>query len=345
MGALSHIYVDPAIAADSGAGSRADPYGDVEWAIEQTTFDATNGTQVNIKAGTDEILAAELSVAMADTGTSIAWLPTEGAPCIFRGYTAETDDGGIGGLSGGGSVSVYNDPIFDYVCFIDLHCHDTGAAVVLRFDNSGTVINCEIDNTTAAGIEGDNNCTIINSYIHDIGGVGIDIAGGNIQYNFFENGAKEMTVVIVHGGTQGLVIMRNIIKVSDDTRGITVSDNSIACFNSVWCDGGTAEGFMITGARYGIMCANNIAEGFSGAGGVGFNFSHAQGRLTWYDGNVSYNNTQDYRAPGDKTIFGLSDNEVLTESPFTDAANGDFSPVNTGNVKEGSLPGEFGGGQ
>ncbi len=57
--ALTEIYVDPAIAADSGAGTEGSPYGDLEYAIEQETFDLTNGTRVNIKAGTDELTKKE----------------------------------------------------------------------------------------------------------------------------------------------------------------------------------------------------------------------------------------------------------------------------------------------
>ena len=49
--AITEVYVDPSIAADSGAGTVGDPYGDLEYAIEQTTFDTTNGTRVNIKIG------------------------------------------------------------------------------------------------------------------------------------------------------------------------------------------------------------------------------------------------------------------------------------------------------
>ena len=45
--AFSEVYVDPSIAADSGTGTIGDPFGDLEYAIEQSTFDTTNGTRVN----------------------------------------------------------------------------------------------------------------------------------------------------------------------------------------------------------------------------------------------------------------------------------------------------------
>ena len=124
--ALTELYVDPSIAADSGAGTIGDPYGDLEYCLEQEDYDLTNGIRVNIKAGTDEVVAAELSVAMASTaapGKSVAWVPTQAAPCVFQGYTTAAGDGGKGGISGGGSVSIYSDTALDFVHFVDLQQH------------------------------------------------------------------------------------------------------------------------------------------------------------------------------------------------------------------------------
>lgn len=75
--ALTEVYVDPSIAGDSGAGTVGDPYGDLEYALEQVTRDATNGDRFNIKAGTDEILEFALDV-IVDYGT-----PTRIAPLFF----------------------------------------------------------------------------------------------------------------------------------------------------------------------------------------------------------------------------------------------------------------------
>jgi len=340
------------LAADAGltADSTSDvdsgsPFGDVEYAVEQTTFDTTNGTQVNIKAGTDEVLAAELSVAMANTGTTAAWAPTEAAPCVFRGYTTKIDDGGIGGLSGGGSVSVYNDATFDYVSFIDLHCHNTGSNRIFGFDNHCAVINCELDNTTSLGIDADSNFILNNSYIHNCGSVGVQCNSGSIRHNFFENGVNDFIAAIVGVSTVPMFIANNIIKIDGASDGISLLDGACCVNNSVWSNAGTGQGIQVTGERTGITVANNIVEGFSGTGGEGFNFGVTGGRLTWFDGNAAFNNATNYDNPQDKTIFGLSDNEVLSASAFTDAANGDFNPVAGGNVKEGSLPSEFGMGQ
>jgi len=75
------LSADAGLTADgSSIVSDSGPFGDLEWAIEQTTFDLAEGTRVNIKNGTDEILAAKLETALADTGTSIAWAPAPTSP-------------------------------------------------------------------------------------------------------------------------------------------------------------------------------------------------------------------------------------------------------------------------
>ena len=98
----SEIVLDADITSDSSSPSDVDgvsvPYGDLKFAIEQYTFDLTNGLRVNIKAGTDEVLTVEsLDVTFADTVTTIAWAPTEASPVVFRGYTAVAGDGGFHG--------------------------------------------------------------------------------------------------------------------------------------------------------------------------------------------------------------------------------------------------------
>ena len=347
MAQPTEIYVDPSIAGDSGAGTSADPYGDLEWAIEQTTFDTANGTRVNIKAGTDEALAVEISAAMADTVTTVAWLPSEAGPCVFQGYTAVAGDGGIGGISGGGSVSVYSDTAFDHVSFIDLHCHNTGSATVIEMDKDCNVIRCEVDNTTGAGIHADLRSSVMSNHVHNCGAIGISLDQGMIAFNYLENGANDFTTAIKAGAVGTLLIYRNIVSVDGTSDGIAVAERNFVMNNSVWSNGGTGQGILAATTGQNIRAVmNNLVEGFSGVGGVGFDFSAGNTRVVIYGGNAAYNNTTDYNSPSDYFIdrLGTSDtNEVLGASPFTAASTGDFSPVDTGSVKEGSLPADFAG--
>ena len=341
--ALTEIYVDPAIAADSGAGTEGSPYGDLEYAIEQETFDLTNGTRVNIKAGTDELLAADLSVAMADTGTSIAWVPVITSPLIFQGYTNAANDGGIGGISGGGLVSVIFSSTLDSVHLKDLHCHNTGSVSIIRLDNDCSAINCEIDNTTgstAFGIHMDNQGFLFSCYIHNVGHQGLEgfSRGAFVGYNFFENisGFGKYAMFFSNG-----TAYRNIIRVSGGANGMRFTNGANILHNSIWSDGGTGTGVQAASNQRPGGVFNNIVEGFSGAGGAGFDLD--AGTLAWlvFGGNAAYDNTTNYDGPTLPPHNDLGDNEILTESPFMDAANGDFRPRNVGNVFFGALPGGF----
>lgn len=347
MAQPAEIYVDPSIAGDSGDGSIGDPYGDLEYAIEQTTFDTTNGTRVNIKAGTDEVLAANIATAMADTGTSAAWNPTEAAPCIFQGYTSAAGDGGIGGISGGGSVTVYTSATLDNVYFIDLHCHNCGSAAVLDMDDDCGVIRCEVDNTSGPGILTDNNGTVVDCYVHNVGGIGIQVLLGTAWHNYCENGTNDFTIAIhVNGGGEA---NNNIISVDGTSGGIQLAENARCWNNSIYSNGGTGAGISPTANNAHIKhIVNNLVEGFSGTGGIGFDLDDSGTSVVIYAGNAAYNNATNYNNPADYYIdrLGTSDtNETLSASPFTDAANDDFTPVDTGSVKEGSLPETFGNGQ
>lgn len=97
--ARTEIFVDPAINANSGAGTIGDPYGDLQHALDSETFDATNGNRINIKSGTPEVLSAQLS--FANFGT-----PSVQRGLIVSGYDSAAGDGGIAKIDCSGGVFV-----------------------------------------------------------------------------------------------------------------------------------------------------------------------------------------------------------------------------------------------
>ena len=101
MAQPSETYVDPSIAGASGAGTVGDPYGDLQHALDTMTRDATNGDRINIKAGTDEILAGVIDLTTYGTPSSAAHL-------VFQGYTSAAGDGGIGGIDANAGAAVYS---------------------------------------------------------------------------------------------------------------------------------------------------------------------------------------------------------------------------------------------
>ena len=342
--AFTEVYVDPSIAADSGTGTIGDPFGDLEYAIEQSTFDTTNGTRVNIKAGTDEVLAAELSVAMADTSVSIAWVPTITAPLVFQGYTTAAGDGGIGGISGGGSVAILDSATLDYIHFRHLHLHNTGAAVIVDLDNYCSITDCEVENTTGNGIEVDDGCVIASNYVHNLGGVAIQLTGGSTaRFNrIVDNHASNEMNIGIQVFNAGAVAERNLIFMGGNGQGINVRVGGFADRNSIYSStASTGQGILVSTNLIAASITNNLVEGFSGVGGTGIDLSAAGAGVMYYGGNSVYNCTTAYPTPGGEIVTNLGDNETLSASPFTDAANQDFSPVDTGSVKEGHLPASF----
>lgn len=330
--ALTEVYVDPSIAADSGTGTIGDPYGDLEYAIEQTTFDTTNGTRVNIKSGTAEVLAANLATAMNDAVTTPAWNPSASQPCVFQGYTTVAGDGGVATIDGNGA-QLFNDAAFDFIQWIDLHLTNSGASYLVDVDDYHTFFRCEFSNSSGGGVQVDNYTNIDSCYFHDItGGLCVNPVFGLTLTNCY---------IDVDGAT-GIQssyhcnIRNNIIKVTGSVSGISVQNGAIVCNNSIIGNGlNTGSGIRVITDGTGAYISNNLIEGFAGAGAEAAWVDAGNTVNTYFAGNAYYNCTSGFTG----LIASVSeDNEALTASPFNDAANGDFSPVDVGNVLEGALP-------
>ena len=157
MAAPTEIYVDPSIAADSGAGTIGDPYGDLQYALNTATQDGTSGNRFNIKAGTYEVVASAL------TYTGTYGNPSGSAPLIFQGYTSAAGDGGLGQIDFSAGSHLFC-AVDAYVRFVDL-----------EFKNStGTFL--DLDQTNMMAIR----CTF-----HDTTGTAVDNGGGGCLFCTF----------------------------------------------------------------------------------------------------------------------------------------------------------------
>lgn len=318
MAAPNNIFVDPSIAADSGAGTVGDPYGDLEYALEQVTPNA-DGDQFNIKAGTTETLEFALDI-ITDYGT-----PTEIAPLVFRGYTSAANDGGIGVISGGGSVAILANSTIDYVTFIDLQLTNTGSNAVCQMDRYCGISNCECDNSTSHGILLGNYSYIFNSYIHNIGGVGINAGGvgAYMAYNYCENGTNKFTIAIDFGSPDGGFVGYNVIKIADGTStGIRLRRGQLAKNNSIYLGTSSGDGiFMSSSTGASVSILNNLIE---------INHASANG-ITDSGGRIGgiYGHNAIYAPLGtafdvDFAMDDRGNNVSLSASPFVNAAGSDF---------------------
>jgi hypothetical protein len=338
--AITEYEVDPSIAGASGAGTHADPYGDLQHALDTITRDATNGDRISIWNTTDEILAAAISLATYGS-------PTTGAPLVIQGMTSTgvPGDGGIGGISGNAAVAIIDSTTLDGIHLIDLHLHNVPSlANPLRLDNNCSIINCEINNMTAtsATVSLGASAVVMNNYIHDNGARGVQIESGSVIGNRFADGTKTMSAHHIqhNSSTQPLHVQGNtLFMASHSGTGISVFTNSVVAHNSIYSDGGSGTGIegSITLARSAIV--NNLIEGFSSVGGIGIDFT---GRGVMYaDGNAVFDCVTEY-VLASIIMKGDTTNRILTVSPFTDAANEDFTPVNTDTIFNTALPDKIG---
>ena len=326
--ALTQTYVNPAIAGNSGTGSVGDPYGDLQYALNTMTRDAVNGDQINIKAGTDELLAATISLVAYGA-------PDNGSPLVFRGYTAVANDGGIGDISGQGACTILvGNP--SYTHFIDMHLHNCGANRIVQIGNYSSIIHCEIDQHTgynqavAMGAYG----VVAHCYCHDV----VQVHSSGLVVSNYIVGADHDTWVRLNIGGSGTAV-NNVVHclLAGDT-GINNSTHQASVIgNSVYnAAAGTAEGIYANGLNTPVIL-NNIVEGWSGVGGSGI-------ETTTFDvallaGNAFYNNTAHMSVA--RSLYS-DNNDVLGASPFVSPATGDFRINGTqAGVTEDAFPAAF----
>lgn len=343
MAALTNVYVDPSINANSGTGTSGDPYGDLQYALNTMTRDGTNGDQINVKAGTAETLSAVLSFATYIAVTS----PTGVAPLVIRGYTSSANDGGIAIIDGNGGACV---PALANIHLRDLHFRNGGSSTLVDVAASSVIINCKVEDTSGTGI------ALTGAYAGAFGnevtdcGVGISMSGtsNRVYMNYLKfGGTRNFTNAISLTGT-AVQVGRNIISAGTSGNGISVgAARPMIEGNSIFANGSTGSGVVFDAAARGQEAAiiNNVVEGFSGVTtGSGFSFATATSVPLRYAGNAAYNNTENYRNAGDIGIADNVDNEALGASPFAKSGSDTFAnrfvyfaPADTGNIRGGAI--------
>lgn len=331
---LTLYYVDPAAGSDStGTGAIGAPWQTTQHALN-TIVQGAGGDQINLKAGTDDVLSAALSLTTYGS-------PSNSKPLLLRGYTTAANDGGIGGLSGNASVAIWNDAAHGTIILKDLHLHNCGAATICTLSGSAANIieNCEIDTTTGTGVVMAAGANIMRCYLHDIGGTYM-VDGGNVRFCRleclgktptncvrFQNTAADNTIACTAGVTAALVVN---------------ASGAIAHRNSIWSNAGTGIGIKVT--IQATLIFDNIVEGFSGAGGKGI--SDGANNIVVYGKNQFYNNTSNTSLSGEQEIsLGADVSNSASAYNNPSGAPADLS-LNTSsaafsNIKAASYPGAY----
>lgn len=333
--AYTETYIDPAIAANSGSGTSGDPYGDLQYALDTMTRDATNGDRLNIKAGTAEVMSAGIDLTTYGT-------PTAAAPLIFQGYTSAAGDGGVGEINNGGAnVSVMSSATLDYITFADMKLGNTGTAQIVKLDRYNTFINCEFHTSSAANAVQmtSNGCSFNRCKFHSITGAVILAISTNTDVSdcYFSYGVSSSYCI---SAANTSAIRRCIFDLTGAARGLTTSGDQVTIeFCSFYASSGT--GFGVNMAASDMILVNNIFAGFSGVGGRGILYSSAWAAVM--GNNAFYNNTTDIS--GTPLIRYSLANISLSNAPFTNAGSGDFSIATAAQaeLKAAGWPSSFNG--
>lgn len=335
--AVNEWYIDPVAGDDTtGDGSSGNPWQTLLYAIDTgTTRDATNGDAYNLADTGPDVLGTAINATTAyGSGTSAV-------PFIIRGW--DRGNGGIGEISGGGSVAIFSALVGADLS--NLKLHNCGSAAIIT-GSDFNLYNVEVTNTSGNGIvfSGGNLGSVVRCNVHNIGGVGITTRLAVIKENYLKNGASQKftTAISVTGG--GAVVNRNILSLDGSSSGIivVVASTSEVKSNSVRSSSGTGVGIGFSGSgRSVIDFRHNIVAGFSGSGGINFNLT-TNNYVFLYGGNASYNGTTGY-VESSVIHLNLGDNESLGANPFAESGSDTFanrgvyfSPVDTGNVHGGA---------
>ncbi len=320
---------DPSdVRCDQHTGAVGLPWATIQHAADFTTQGAS-GDRFNIRDTADDVLAAAMD-------WSTYGGPSFTKPLIIQGYTTAAGDGGIGGISGGGAVGMFASSSLDDVTIIDMHMHDCGAAAIISLDDDIRLYNVELDNTTGMGITVNDDAYLWNVYSHNVGAYGIDTgSAGRVLFCVVENGVNDVSRAI--NVSTNSEVQNCIVSVDSSSDGIVVGFACRVENNSVYSAAGTGQGIII-GSRGGTLL-NNIVEGFSGVGGIGYDIN---ADLNLYGHNSAYNNTTNFDVlAGTMQCLDLGNNTVLGSSAFTNPGAGNFE-VGT-DVKAGGWPEDFQG--
>ena len=317
---------DDAAKCTQAAGTTALPWRSVQGALDLVTRDATNGDQINIADAAVQVNAAALTLATYGT-------PTEAAPLAFRGYTSSANDGGMGEIDCGG-VTLWAAATYSHVLLAWLEIHSGGNNHLIGI-NSGVqwLVHCELHKGASSPsskflLNMSAGNAVIDCYIHDAGTTGGAIVGASLaDSNYIYNCPT---------GIQNVTMVRNNIVHNCDTVGIRVgADGQTIVNNSVYTsNASTGSGIDNTSGATAHLVANNIVEGYSGAGGDSILLTpdtRVAGYNAWYNCTAA-------PAYGDLHI-PIGGDQALAASPFTNPATGDFS-VGT-NVKALAFPGAW----
>lgn len=326
------IYVDPAINANSGTGTSGDPYGDVQYALDNINHGG-DGARINVKAGTAEVLASGgLTLA---TYFSTNGAPGATEPIIIQGYTSTAGDGGIAEFTGTANSAPFwtaattSGADTDNAAFIDLKITTAQASgYAINIDNNVTIQRVELI-SNHGGIDIDSGvvdgCKI--SYV-DSGGI-LGAFGAVAATN---NYLVQTSGTLVSAITTCNPVSGNICNARSATVAASVvinvaSAGAVAINNTVIANisSGTSNASGIRIASPSCFVSNNYIEGFNGTNNEAIDITSAS-TCSVIANNAFYGNVANVTDAGLITTT-IGSTASLSASGVTNAASADFTPT------------------
>lgn len=314
--AITQVYVDPAIAGNSGTGTIGDPYGDLQYALNTQARDAANGDQFNIKVGTSEFGAISLTT----YGT-----PTYAAPLVIRGYTATANDGGRATLDGSGAAII--NEAKDFINLIDLRFTNCGANTPVTIRHYCLVEGCQFDSATGNQFMYIQRQSVVDRcyFVGSPAARALYCDSASVRGCYF-NIASGVPAIYTVNTARPFSAFGNVILLTHASgRGIYLDDGyNMVANNVIYSSAASAANMFGISAGANVDSLevwNNIIVGFEGATNVGI-LSEVKPILVGH--NAFYNNTANESYTVDP-VLDLGGDVALAADPFTDAANGDFS--------------------
>lgn len=307
-------YVDPSLNANSGTGTLGNPFGDLQYALNNITRSTTVGDQINIKAGTAEVMSSAITLATYGTPTT---------SLIFAGYTSAANDGGVGEITFGGTNANVFAATYNQVHLKSMKVGNFGTG---NLNMGGT--NCSVLLSEIHTFSGNATITgnLVASHIHTHTGAAFCVILNNtVAYG---NLIRSQAPRGLYGNGSGVQAIGNVIVNSAaGTNGIevfSVGSGNVVLNNSIInTTAGTGAGIVLTSTTHAnqTTVANNIIQGWSGAGGAAIKFTSSTRPVAMIRNNRWFNCTSGIS--GSDYLMEM-DNSSLAASPFTDVANLDF---------------------
>jgi hypothetical protein len=320
------------LSGDDGSTS-ALAYADLQYALDQTTRDTTDGNRFLIKKGTAEVLAKTIDL----TG----WSASFNYGTCLEGYETTAGDGGIAEIdvNGGLLLSTHTVSSFKY---LEIHNADvTSSASIINAANvwthayrcyfhdcgafsTGTMFLHEcafssVGNTGGSAFGGQQQMRMIGCYVEVDSAEGIATV---ISNNASTSEIRGNCILIKSGETDVDIIKTN-----------TGNDSTIFNNNSILCLGANVgAGIELGNAGWNRQVMYNLIEGCSGTGGIGINYAGRSEVLGTSGKNAVYNCATEYTTSG-ASLNDIGDDEILSASPFAKSGTitlSDFVSDNAG---------------